>query len=273
MSSSVGVTSGGGVSTGAVAAEAISGGIDSMGVGAGDESNWETCIHTDDLGVSVNGTYPDNYGDVISARHDAADENVRKVFDNYAEQVVIKTSNYPEDGVAFYDPKPASRGVYFNAEADKNNPRGSGSTYFHEIGHMIDNASQDYNGNLSDNPEFSQALAEDVQSMLDMYRKMTPEQKEYTNQYLFQDKCHSLSDLVDGISGGELSGKYGHDRSYWEDFTKIPKEAFAHFFEASMGGGEKKQILSECFPKAMSIFNDMINSLLPKGKTLIKKMN
>ena len=274
IGSSFSGSSGGGIQTaaGTVAIDAVGGGIGSMGTGAGGMSNFETSANTDELGVSVNGTYPDNYGSVISARHDLADENVRRVFDNYAEQIVIKTSNYPVDGVAFYDPSPENRGVYFNAEADINNPRGAGSTYFHEIGHMIDNASQDYVGNLSDNPEFYKALTEDVQGMIDMYNRMTPEQRDYANKYLFQDKCHSLSDLVDGISGGVLSGKYGHDRDYWNDRTKIPKEAFAHFFEASMGGGEKKQILSESFPRAMGIFNGMIESIIPKVKVLTKKL-
>lgn len=238
-------------------------GVADQNGGGGDYAD----VNTDDLGVAYAGTYPDRFNSIILSRHEAAEENVRRIFDNYAERVLIQTSNYPVDGVAFYDPKPQERGVYFNAEADANNPRGAGTTYFHEIGHMIDNALLDYSGYLSDEPMFLNALMQDGLDLLVKYSKMDSEQRAYTDRFLFRDECHSLSDLVDAITKGKLSGKYGHDRDYWDDRSNISKEAFAHFFEAAMGGGEKKTILSECFPRATKVFDALIASLLPKVKT------
>lgn len=54
-----------------------------------------------------------------------------------------------------------SRGVYYNATAYMTNRRGAGTTYFHELGHMIDHLSTGYQNNLSNNANFGRALVED----------------------------------------------------------------------------------------------------------------
>ena len=56
---------------------------------------------------------------------------------------MIQDSEYPPDQTAHYSPGNYighSRGVYYNAASDMTNPRGAGTTYFHELAHMIDHA-------------------------------------------------------------------------------------------------------------------------------------
>ena len=86
---------------------------------------------------------------------------------------MIQDSEYPPDQTAHYSPGNYighSRGVYYNAASDMTNPRGAGTTYFHELAHMIDHASCNYRSNLSNTPEFAEALVEDGQRILYLRR-------------------------------------------------------------------------------------------------------
>ena len=103
------------------------------------------------LGVLTQGSTPDGYIAVISQRHENAEQNVREVFDHFAGKLMIQDSEYPPDQTAHYSPGNYighSRGVYYNAASDMTNPRGAGTTYFHELAHMIDHASCNYRSNL-----------------------------------------------------------------------------------------------------------------------------
>ena len=89
------------------------------------------------------GSTPDGYIAVISQRHENAEQNVREVFDHFAGKLMIQDSEYPPDQTAHYSPGNYighSRGVYYNAASDMTNPRGAGTTYFHELAHMNDHA-------------------------------------------------------------------------------------------------------------------------------------
>ena len=83
---------------------------------------------------------------------------------------------------------------------------------------------------------------------------------------IHQDSAHSFSDLIDATTNGELYGRYGHSREYWQRPGNLQAEAFAHFFEASMGGGWKLELLSNLFPTAFAIFRDKIESILPEER-------
>ncbi|MCR4792857.1 MAG: hypothetical protein K5871_08905 [Lachnospiraceae bacterium] len=216
------------------------------------------------LGVSVRGKIPDGYENVIKSRYENADPTAKKVFDKFAGNLEIQNSEYPSDLTAHYSPvgTPAHpRGVYYNASADLNNPRGAGATYYHELGHMIDHASSGYKTQLSDNAEFEKALRDDGNKVLSVYKNMSDEKKKGFLKYIRQDSAHSFSDLIDAITGGELQGYYGHEREYWSRKGSLTSEAFAHFFEASMGGGSKAEFLSRMFPNAFAKFKELIGSV------------
>ena len=170
------------------------------------------------LGVLTQGSTPDGYIAVISQRHENAEQNVREVFDHFAGKLMIQDSEYPPDQTAHYSPGNYighSRGVYYNAASDMTNPRGAGTTYFHELAHMIDHASCNYRSNLSNTPEFAEALVEDGQRILSLYNNLPVEKQTAFLTRIRQDSAHSFSDLIDATTNGQLHGNYGHSRNYW----------------------------------------------------------
>lgn len=162
--------------------------------------------------------------------------------------------------------KPHNEKVYYiidNAASDMTNPRGAGTTYFHELAHMIDHASCNYRSNLSNTPEFAEALVEDGQRILSLYNNLPVEKQTAFLTRIRQDSAHSFSDLIDATTNGQLHGNYGHSRNYWTRPGNLQAEAFAHFFEASMGDQGKLELLANFFPTAFGIFSSMIDSIRP----------
>lgn len=229
------------------------------------------------LGVLVKGELPSGYENIIFERYDNAEAGVKKVFDNYANQLIVKDSNYPCGKIQHYMPNGVpghSRGVYFNAMEDANNPRGNGSTYFHELAHMIDHVSTGFNKNLSNNNEFAQALIGDASKILDAYNNCTPEQqRNFINSLRMNDRTHSFQDLLDATTNGVISAGWGHRRDYWTKSGNLQAEAFAHFFEASMGAPDKLAMFTRYFPTAFAKFSEMIESITPIGyeKILVRE--
>lgn len=221
----------------------------------------------DNLGVWVNGKAPAGYAEAITARYENAEPTVRKVFDRFVEKLVIHDGDYPTSQTPHYAPLGCEghpRGVYYNAGADANNPRGAGSTYFHELGHMIDHTAADCQGYLSNTEEFRNALIADGEQVLQLFQQQDALGQNNFLRCIYQDAAHSFSDLIDATTGGQLSGRYGHSRDYWQQDGNLQAEAFAHFFEASMGGGWKLELLSNMFPTAFGIFSEMMDSLQPQ---------
>lgn len=240
--------------------------------GGGDAAAQADAYTQDNLGVWVNGKAPAGYTEVITARYENAEPTVRKVFDRYAEQLVIRDGDYSTDETPHYAPQGWEghpRGVYYNAGADASNPRGAGSTYFHELGHMIDHAAGDGQSYLSNTERFRDALVEDGRRALQMFQQLNTVGQNNFLRLIYQDAAHSCSDLIDAVTGGQLSGRYGHSRDYWQRDGNLQAEAFAHFFEASMGGGWKLELLSNMFPTAFGIFSEMMDSLQPQEQNRV----
>lgn len=128
---------------------------------------------------------------------------------------------------------------------------------------MIDHASCNYRSNLSNTPEFAEALVEDGQRILSLYNNLPVEKQTAFLTRIRQDSAHSFSDLIDATTNGQLHGNYGHSRNYWTRPGNLQAEAFAHFFEASMGDQGKLELLANFFPTAFGIFSSMIDSIRP----------
>lgn len=229
------------------------------------------------LGVLTKGDLPNGYENIISERHQNAEPNVRKIFDYYASQLNIKDANYPPDKVQHYSPNGSighPRGVYYNASEDANNPRGNGSTYYHELAHMIDHASTGFKRNLSNTAEFEEALMSDSKRILDAYNNCTPEQqRRFINSLRGNNRTHSFQDILDATTGGVISAGWGHTRDYWSCPGNLQAEAFAHFFEASMGANDKVELFKRYFPTAFAVFLDMINNIQPMGDEKVLERN
>lgn len=224
------------------------------------------------LGVLTKGTIPDCYNSIISQRHKNAEQDVKEVFDHFAGKLIIRDSQYPPNQTSHYSPVNCidhSRGVYYNAASDMINPRGAGTTYFHELAHMIDHTSRNYRDNLSNTPAFAAALIEDGQRILNLYNNLPLERQTAFLNRIRQNSAHSFSDLIDATTNGQLHGSYGHSRNYWTRPGNLQAEAFAHFFEASMGNQGKLELLSNFFPTAFDIFSSMIDSIRPSNQSRV----
>lgn len=224
------------------------------------------------LGVAINGSISQKYAETLYQRYENADSLAKKVFDTYKNELSIQNSNYPENQTAHYLPEgfPGhSRGVYYNSSSDENNPKGNGTTFFHELGHMIDHASTGFSNNTSNTIEFREALMSDGQHVLDLYKQLSKDRKEDFLRRIYQGDAHSFSDLIDATTNGVLCGAYGHTKEYWRRDGNLQAEAFAHFFEASMGCHEKMKFLSDLFPHAFGVFCGMLENIVSKPKVLV----
>ena len=85
--------------------------------------------------------------------------------------------------------------------------------------------------------------------------------KEASNRKQEIDRQHYT--IPNQRPNGQLHGNYGHSRNYWTRPGNLQAEAFAHFFEASMGDQGKLELLANFFPTAFGIFSSMIDSIRP----------
>ena len=153
--------------------------------------------------------------------------------------------------------------VYLDIDADMVNPRGACCTFFHENGHAVDY----FGGWLSDDADFISALKKDFDTAL----KATGKQKK-AEQYSalswelimpdVRNKANGVSDICDGLSKGKCKGMYAHGTKYWRDRpdTGVPREAFAHMYEAAFLDGQREMI-EKYFPTAYKRFIEIIKGV------------
>lgn len=244
----------------------------SMASSTGEAPSCQYC-----LGVLTKGNISEGYLQIISDRHQNGESKARRVFDIFAHQLLIQDADYPPNQTAHYSPmsyEGHQRGVYYNATSDTINPRGDGTTYFHELAHMIDHTATGYQGNLSDNMVFRQALLMDGQEAFRRYNNSGEEgQRNFRNNLRQNNRTHSFQDLLEGSTNGSLSFYWGHNRpghNYWATPGNLEAEAFAHFFEAAMGAPDKLELLTLWFPRATTVFFSMLDDLIGNQPYLIR---
>ncbi len=93
-------------------------------------------------------------------------------------------------------------------------------------------------------------------------KKKQKEAYRYARKNIKGEMYSEVSDLLGGLTGN-IAGK-GHDEAYWKrDGTKVEKEAFAHFFAASLNGdSNRKEIMKEYFPAAFQRYEEMVRDEL-----------
>lgn len=239
----------------------------------------ETSSYGYTLGVLTRGTITPEYENTVKERYENAEPQVKRVFDHYKTYLQIQDVELSLNQTAHYSPMSYDghrRGVYLNAELDAKDPKnkGPGTTYFHELAHMIDHAVTGYQGNLSNNPDFRQALLIDGQEAYNRYISASENGKVYFKNNLRQNnRTHSFQDLLEGSTNGKLSFYWGHNkpgRDYWAKPGNLEAEAFAHFFEASMGAPDKLELLTLWFPRSTTVFFDMLDNLVGNQKHLVR---
>lgn len=183
----------------------------------------------------------------------------RRLYNEYSEFIRIVDSNFT--GTPFYNS--VSKGIKLNMMADLHNPTGNISTYFHEVGHMLD----DYSGNghswLSDDPLFRDLLEQDAESYIHkvMLEKHCDIEEAYedVSEEISGDWCANVSDIFGSLTHCRCQGEWGHHYTYWDsDPSRIQKEAFANMFESSIGSAEKIEMMRKYFPNAYRRFEYLL---------------
>lgn len=191
----------------------------------------------------------------------SADKKSRTLF-NYIvrnKQLSFRDGNSSEE---YYDID--ERCLYLNLKADENDEMGRGTGLFHEVGHAIDHAIGDGTF-LSNNEEFLSCLQSDCKRVLAKMSNDTLWSNKFINLIRKSPDAYSISDIMEGLTDGRVRGACGHlaqDNNYWKnDKYAVCNEAFAHFFEASMGApGNRLKYIKTVFPSAYAKYQEMISS-------------
>ena len=210
----------------------------------------------------------DKYIDVeyyssLKDRFSHASKASKKAFNKYIKSGSVVDSQFY--GTAHYTKgsKWEKEGIYMNYQADFNNVRGAGATWFHEHGHMIDTLS----GGISyKNKNYIKSLRKDYENLIHIYHMKFPDMNlneiaKNIGDNLNDMREHSaVSDLLHGLSGEMIEGcavhKMQNGSSYWNDIS-ISREAFAHMFECQ--SDELRYLkMKEYFPYSLKEFERML---------------
>ncbi len=194
---------------------------------------------------------------------------VKKLWKKHEDELKVREA-YSKDG-AYYQ---RGKGVTYNAEVDSKHKnqrwsngkkvygKGNYETFFHEFGHAFDDI---YGTDHEKKPwirydksrelKLNASLRKEGRKII---KRFGGEGTDYTSirnklgQYAV-DKYpygyNGVSDIIDGITKGEVSLGWGHDKSYWKrDANLLGSEAFAHMFSAYSLQGEAHELMKEMFP-------------------------
>ena len=202
-------------------------------------------------------TMQEQYYNALKQKYAQGNDDAKRLFSKYASGDTIKSSNY--SGTANYNT--ITKKISMNYATDAANPRGIGATYFHEHGHLIDNAL----GCISDNKKFEQMLRDDALNYRKTYGK-EHNLKTFAkvdiaiSKELSDMRRHSaVSDIFGAVTRGNVQGCAGHDAKYFENCkSNVTAEAFAHMYEAQFDKTRYNE-MKTYFPNALDYFEKTIH--------------
>ena len=231
----------------------------------------ESTKHDYALGViASNVNFSNEYKKILNERYASGEKISKAVFDVAVRKKKLSIADGNWQGGAHYNPFEKAgkkKGVYYNAKVDEldDKKRGKGTSFFHEIGHMIDHY---YGGNkyVSSSEVFLSALNDDLSKIMAKLESDALWKQKFLEMILADNSAHSISDILEGLTNGSICGKFGHmggDVNYWNrDRYRVCNESFAHFFEASMGSGIKLRRIKICFPNAYKEFEKSLKDIV-----------
>lgn len=200
----------------------------------------------------------EEYYSAIKNRFSHGSDVAKAAFNQYVPDDSVIDSSY--EGIAAYNPD--TKKIQMHYEADLSNDRGAGATWFHEHGHLIDDAA----GMISDNPEYFNILKDDYE----IYIKNYISQHGVSLQQAYNDigselsemrKHSAVSDLINALSGDKIRGVAWHPPNYWKNNALISSEAFAHMFEAQFDSIRYQQ-MKKMFPNSLLFFENMLKGAI-----------
>ncbi|MCD7840628.1 MAG: hypothetical protein LUG46_08400 [Erysipelotrichaceae bacterium] len=192
------------------------------------------------------------YRQILQERFSHGTKLGKEIYINFVNDDTIESLDYL--GIPCYNIN--NEKIKLNSKADIINERGSGTTWFHEHGHLID-----FNlGIISDDAMYKYLLLDDVFHYRMYYGCMhhldsMDEVNVVISNELNDMHLHSaVSDLMEGLTDGEIVNCAGHGLNYWvHDKKTITSEAFAHMFECQFDKERYKE-MKKYFPKSLDYF-------------------
>lgn len=198
------------------------------------------------------------YYSSLKDRFSHGSESAKAAFIRYVPKDSVMESNH--EGVPGYNT--VTKRISMNYKVDSKNVRGPGVTWFHEHGHLIDDAA----GNISNDKEFLNLLLEDARQYRVSYGKKHglktwDKVDSAISRELIDMRHHSaVSDLMQGVTQGNISGIAGHPDGYWSKRENITAEAFAHMFEAQFDSARYDE-MKKYFPESLSYFEKRLKEV------------
>ena len=198
------------------------------------------------------------YYNILKEKFSHGNKAAKHLFAKYAGGETIDVSMY--EGTAHFNAK--TKKISMHYKADMSNIRGAGTTWYHEHGHLID----DSLGMVSRDEHFKELLEQDTFQYRIKYGKehnlKTYDKVDRAISNDLQDiRRHSaVSDLLDGLTKGNIKGCAGHSIDYWDNQENIASEAFAHMFEAQFDEVHYKE-MQKYFPKSLEYFEKKLKEV------------
>lgn len=198
------------------------------------------------------------YYNILKEKFSHGNKAAKHLFAKYAGGETIDVSMY--EGTAHFNTK--TKKISMHYKADMRNIRGAGTTWYHEHGHLID----DSLGMVSRDEHFKELLEQDTFQYRIKYGKehnlKTYDKVDRAISNDLQDiRRHSaVSDLLDGLTKGNIKGCAGHSIDYWDNQENIASEAFAHMFEAQFDEVHYKE-MQKYFPKSLEYFEKKLEEV------------
>lgn len=198
------------------------------------------------------------YYNILKEKFSHGNKAAKHLFAKYAGGETIDVSMY--EGTAHFNTK--TKKISMHYKADMRNIRGAGTTWYHEHGHLID----DSLGMVSRDEHFKELLEQDTFQYRIKYGKehnlKTYDKVDRAISNDLQDiRRHSaVSDLLDGLTKGNIKGCAGHSIDYWDNQENITSEAFAHMFEAQFDEVHYKE-MQKYFPKSLEYFEKKLKEV------------
>ena len=210
-----------------------------------------------------------DYEDILQRKFAFGSDAGKKAFNKFVSGDSVADSAY--NGAAHYSS--SRQKVYMDYAADRVNPRGAGTTFFHEHGHFMYHKigqAQGFTSQSAADKSFRKALRKDfkacVQAAKDEYKAIhgvecsTDYAYWMMSQKVDTHETHAISDLWGGLSKNKVKGRYGHKTSYWTG-DALENEAFAHMFDAQFNP-VKRDLMEQYFPSAFSLFEQMLQAAI-----------
>lgn len=198
------------------------------------------------------------YYNILKEKFSHGNKAAKHLFAKYAGGETIDVSMY--EGTAHFNTK--TKKISMHYKADMRNIRGAGTTWYHEHGHLID----DSLGMVSRDEHFKELLEQDTfQYRIKYGREHNLKTYDKVDRAISNDlqdiRRHSaVSDLLDGLTKGNIRGCAGHSIDYWDNQENITSEAFAHMFEAQFDEVHYKE-MQKYFPKSLEYFEKKLKEV------------